>query len=532
MDEATGITRVAGGDVGEVKAPVEELQGRIWYDDDNDGLLTDAVDAEPGAGADTPAAGIEVTLERYYHIVDEEQKDPDAVAAGWVRDDYLNAIPGKTTWASEDQWKAYDADPTVGLGGTGDHTDGVGRTVATDENGVYHFPKLKTHGRYTDEHGVSHLVIYAYRVRITDQRWWDRYFGTAKLQVSGFNGTDYDHDSDLNVKTGYLMGDDEYDVLLQVSNGAENNANSPISNGRVAPNSKNPNNGEDEAAATSDVTSAGRMYDLAWGITRVHNDGGLRVPITQKIAGLLWRDSDDAFTAPAATTDYNGLRDEGEPGLAGKRVILKQWYWAPVDADGAEVDAADADHYEWKQNKKFGNDLYTQAEHGSDAAADEGVATDTLATIPGSHWDATEGGIWVLTSDGKTVTDNGDGTTTETVDAAKVGQYLFDKLPTRYVRAHKGNELGTEYLAGYTVEVLGNVNGASVKQPDQRAQAVTGLPAPLVQQRTASCGASRPSSPPTARLPRTARCPSPSTPWRARSCWPAWPRPTAPLPPR
>ena len=72
-----------------------------------------------------------MTLERYYHIVDEEQKDPDAVAGGWVRDDYLNAIPGKTTWASEDQWKAYDADPTVGLGGTGDHTDGVGRTVAT-----------------------------------------------------------------------------------------------------------------------------------------------------------------------------------------------------------------------------------------------------------------------------------------------------------------------------------------------------------------------------------------------------------------
>ena len=171
-------------------------------------------------------------------------------------------------------------------------------------------------------------------------------------------------------------------------------------------------------------------------------------------------------------------------GLAGKRVILKQWYWAPVDADGAEVDAADADHYEWKQNKKFGNDLYTQAEHGSDAAADEGMATDTLATIPGSTWDVTEGGIWVLTSDGKTVTDNGDGTTTETVDAAKVGQYLFDKLPTRYVRAHKGNELGTEYLAGYTVEVLGNVNGASAKQPDQRAQAVTGLPATLVQQRT------------------------------------------------
>ncbi len=58
VDEATGTTRVAGGDVGEVKAPVEELQGRIWYDDDNDGLLSETTDAKPGAGADTPAAEI------------------------------------------------------------------------------------------------------------------------------------------------------------------------------------------------------------------------------------------------------------------------------------------------------------------------------------------------------------------------------------------------------------------------------------------------------------------------------------------
>ncbi len=227
--------------------------------------------------------------------------------------------------------------------------------------------------------------------------------------------------------------------------------NSPTSNKRFAPNSKNPNNGEDEAAAgTSDVASDVRRYDLAWGINRVHNDGGLRMPLLQHIGGLLWRDADSNFNS-VADTDYNGIQDANEPGLEGKRVILKQWYWAPV-TEGEGDDATTT--WQWIQNTAFGNDAYTQA-------ADKGTA-GSPSVIPNSVYDEHEGGLWVTSG-----TD---------------GRYLFDKLPTRYCEKHQGTQLGIERLAGYTVEVLGNVNNADSVAADQRAQAVTGLPATLKQQ--------------------------------------------------
>ena len=68
-----GKTTVAGGDVGEVRAPIETISGRIWFDDDNDGLLSETTDADAGTGADTMAEGIEVTLERYYAIVGTDE---------------------------------------------------------------------------------------------------------------------------------------------------------------------------------------------------------------------------------------------------------------------------------------------------------------------------------------------------------------------------------------------------------------------------------------------------------------------------
>ena len=81
-----------------------------------------------------------MTLERYYAIV---SADETASPTTWVRDDYEHAIDGKSLWATEAQWKAYDRDPVAGLGTADDHAktnaatdaaqarDGIARTVVT-----------------------------------------------------------------------------------------------------------------------------------------------------------------------------------------------------------------------------------------------------------------------------------------------------------------------------------------------------------------------------------------------------------------
>ncbi len=198
-------------------------------------------------------------------------------------------------------------------------------------------------------------------------------------------------------------------------------------------------------------------------------------------------------------------------GLAGKRVILKQWYWAPVtrtvykNAAGEVIDAADAfvdedqttladgvtaevvTANEWILNGNFGNDGYTVAEgsvtyrtetitrpDGStedvsvvDTTTDEAYAEGLTTIIPNATY--LEGvGVTVLT-DGDSTADDG---STLTV----AGDYLFDRLPTRFVAARHGDIMSEpededeqpvvvdpsnlavpagEYLAGYTVEVLG-----------------------------------------------------------------------------
>ena len=507
-----GRTRVHGGDVGEVQAPVESITGRIWFDDDNDGKLSETADRDATVAEgskDTMADEVAVTLERYYAIVGTDENGTYT----WYRDDEKPAdktIEGKSIWATSKQWEDYDADPVKGLGSAEDHAkatsptandakgagDGLARTVLTTkaapaqpavpptednlegtpakpavEGGQFAFDNLKTQEWVTID-GVKTQIIYGYKLRVTDERLWDRSFGAAKLHATT-GGITYANDSDLVYSDGYLMGAEEYDVLLQKADD-----NSPVSNRRVAPNSKNDNNGEDvQAKGTPDMTSPNRLYDMAWGITRARNDGGLRTPIFQKIAGLLWRDADDDF-ASVRDTDYNGLRDSWteddgddaqtytEPGLAGKRVILKQWYW-----NGTA----------WTQNTAFGNDYYTRAENGTDVANDAAGAKAAGATIiPNSTFDATEGGVWVITD--------------------QDGNYDFSKLPTRYVAKRSPVTTGegdaavtvtgmaTEYLAGYTVEVLGNVNDASLTSNELKAQAVTGLPATLLQKRTEEGG--------------------------------------------
>lgn len=195
-------------------------------------------------------------------------------------------------------------------------------------------------------------------------------------------------------------------------------------------------------------------YDLGWGADRDDNDAGMRTPIDQSISGIVFQDASGKMT-DLADTDYNGKRDEGEPGIANKKVILKQWY---LTEDG------------WKQNMSFGNEKYTAAETipgVTDATPGDGAAPAeaphaSRKVIPGSTYDATLGGVWVTTADG--IKADAAGVVTE------AGRYLFAKLPTRYSAKHDGATPGRQYLAGYTVELAGG-NGETDMQ---------GLPATLL----------------------------------------------------
>ena len=536
---ADGTPGVLGGSVGEVKAPVQKITGRIWFDDDNDGLLNEAAtDTDVGTGADTMAAGMQLTLERYFTIVDTQVEDA-TVPTTWQRDDEWDAATfgAKSAWlADANAWAAYDADPTATLGDAAAHAkatdaaaasgmgDGVARTVTTDENGVFAFENLKTQ-EWVEIDGKQTLVIYGYKVRMTDNRFWNRYYGAAKLRVSGQTDAKYTYDSDLIYEDGYLMAADEYDVLLQL---ADANC-TPVSNKKTGAGSGNANIEADEAttgpnetgfdadAFAAEVNAATRVYDLAWGIDRVSNDGGLRKPQLQSISGLLWQDASGTMQGLNTASDYNGKLDDGEKGLAGKQVILKQWFYVPATAAGfnAAVAAAEAQDPAaailWLDNSE------TLATTRPDADALKGAwnpehqlrqrqlragfrqrgrwrrrhpyrgarlrVPARLRRHCGAHRQRGED-----TRDGFSIDPTQqlvqDGVPQFTYDDSKLGQYLFDKLPTRYVAPYQPGTVGgaayvagAEYLAGYTVEVLGT-QGATATN----GKAVEGLPASLKQQ--------------------------------------------------
>ena len=253
--------------------------------------------------------------------------------------------------------------------------DGTDHNTLTDEAGNYGFHNLRTHGvvyldaagNDTDANGnaitpenaaSSQLVIYGYRVRVTDSDWWNRYYGTAKyLQGADYTtaGTDYMIDSDLIYNSGYLMASkvsgeaDEYTVLLDAPN--DQTVESTVAN---ALNSNNPNqntpdfmdyspalsvdiplfevltdkqvaggimtlDGEEEAP----VYEASILYDLGRPANRSGNDAGLREPVRETISGTIFRDDynaalgtaggQDSSIAPTWTTSPSSTRRATPP---------------------------------------------------------------------------------------------------------------------------------------------------------------------------------------------------------------------------
>ncbi len=209
--------------------------------------------------------------------------------------------------------------------------------------------------------------------------------------------------------------------------------------------------------------------------------------------------------APAVTTDR---------GMAGKRVILKQWYFKPVtetvteEVDGVETEV-EKTACKWVQNKNFGNDAYTVAEnlvtYESKTVTNADGTTSEVSVVKESENAAYADGLTTIIpnatyveGEGVSVLTDADSFGDDDTQLTVAGDYLFDRLPARYVEARVAGTPGVEgdedegieevpavpgtldapaeeWLAGYTVEVLGGAVDTT------NTEAIPGLPATLLQ---------------------------------------------------
>ena len=180
--------------------------------------------------------------------------------------------------------------------------------------------------------------------------------------------------------------------------------------------------------------------------------GELPVP-RREVSGRVWHDADydgtlnHAATANELETANKPLEGAGDgsddpaadipttdQGYAGKRVILKQWYYK---------------NGQWVLNPNFGNDGYTVAENkvtyktetvgdGADAeevqvvdTVDDPAYADGLTTIIPNATYLDGVGVYLLTDHDEFETVTGDGGTTTQQQIKVAGDYLFDRLPAR-----------------------------------------------------------------------------------------------------
>ena len=274
-DPVTGdpVKEVPGGDAGEIQPPTQKITGVVFNDADNDGMNGTLTVGEGDTAVDHPVEGIQLTLERSFALAESlDAADASVVAGGWTVD---------PTWATEDAYAAYAADPTVGLAGDDTYGAVVPAGVAASdtaalaegdeeaepaepthntvsaEDGTYTFDNLKTQGWLSfdgdgnvvadgTEGATKKRVVFGYRVRVTDADWWNRYWGTAKyLQGDTYVQTSeaWLADSDLVHADGYLMSGTadaadamEYTVLLNVETADTQTVNKRKSLNPIYPN--------------------------------------------------------------------------------------------------------------------------------------------------------------------------------------------------------------------------------------------------------------------------------------------------------
>ncbi|MEE0706372.1 MAG: hypothetical protein UCH28_08335, partial [Adlercreutzia sp.] len=493
-----------GGDIGEVLPCYETITGTVWMDKNNNGLQG-KYKADDGSEQTEPGMnGIKVSLERYYYVADDAD-------AEWTWDTQW-ADPYPTDYTDKTQAKTSPMKPAVAKGwtkaadGSYTYTEMAYANTETKTvdgaDGTYEFKNLKSSdirlvkdGKIVDagtDGAKQAVVIYGYKVRVTDPEFRGRHLLAANVHESSNPATpeDYTIDSDLNYNNGYLMEENEYAVLLNVEDtqdyvdgkavDAQGNptntgstavsVKSQSSNLVTAGNSLNPNQNEADrygrmpevsAVKTTDEATAPATlrYDRAKGASRKNNDAGIMEIPKHYIAGYVWRDA-----------NYDGIYDEAadsfavdgttytEEGLVGKKVILKQWYFKP--ATDAQGDAT-GEGGEWVQVTNFTN-IDPTVGGGAETVAD---VLAVVASVAAQAADAVDADGAVVCS---TLTKAAEG---EGEKATRDGYYYFGNLPV-YVAVE-----GTEYLAGYTVEVVGgtaeealNVPVTKIEEPQENLE--------------------------------------------------------------
>ena len=218
--------------MGEVRPPYTSISGIVWLDSNNNGMR----DAVSGTDEVAPEP-VQVSLERYYF---------DADANKWVWD---------TQWADEypaqygDKYRPYNATASTASGAARNQMfPGVGKNwidnnpathndwsftpvdyanTMTDANGQFTFSNLKSSDMRVLTEGEEPVrVVYGYKLRISDEKFRSRNLLAANWRVDEAQ-PNYTIDSDLDYKTGYLMAEGEYAVLLNVADNEDylNNAN-------------------------------------------------------------------------------------------------------------------------------------------------------------------------------------------------------------------------------------------------------------------------------------------------------------------
>ncbi len=181
-------------------------------------------------------------------------------------------------------------------------------------------------------------------------------------------------------------------VVLAGSNTADANGNRP--------------NSADQTQYRLDATGDGKdvSFDLTFGKSESHINGGYIMPPAAPIQGVIW---DDA--------NYNGVREDNERGIGGVKLNIYQWY---LDTDDKTDENPDGT---WKRT-------YTVNEKGE---------TSLVAPTPAT----TSYGVPIKDPEGNVIQD------------LPLGYYKTDEVPTSFQKPGATDD--TEYLCGYTVEVAG-----------------------------------------------------------------------------
>ena len=182
-------------------------------------------------------------------------------------------------------------------------------TTTTDEDGNYIFNNLPT---FIVEDGNKIPVSYKVKVDALPENYTITKYRVENETISTFVHkllTISYRNSDLVFDTHYLVAEDEYIILSDVA--------------------------DDISNSYYEFTYKDVTYDIVKNISKDEFDGGLKKYELGSISGTIWED-----------TNYNGLMDPEELGIADVEITLKQYYlnngeWIATDMVETQITNAD-----------------------------------------------------------------------------------------------------------------------------------------------------------------------------------------------